>query len=658
MSPADTCATTGAEDSDSDEYLIANIALYLVSKKLSIMVCHYENTPARGLLPTSTQGSSKATSAGSSLSSSLSPTIQCDCISNASMMADAERVQHLLSQIHKLDIIDTPQGLSRGMSGGGNSILGSVGSSLASRHAQIYSIDTERLLCAFPEEGYTKVFGKSPFDATKEGVNLRSLWKVGSEGRVEGDVLGLLQCPCVPSSDPIRLELQIKNSSTGALAGVQTILFRWGHLLFVCQQVRSENSPDASSISTVGGDDNILSRYNLSTPPGDDATRNDASDHGARHDPGSHGYAGNRSTARLRTTRSAVVLQSNSPMLPLSQRTALGQQQQQQPGPLVETRPFSIPRAPASVAASLPPRPAFALTPPESVPPRRQSSYTLPPAKSFEERRFSYPIQALNGERRQPPAPSLLANSHGVAASGAAAGAAGIRGSPASLSSPGSRVLELRQRVGAAGGGGNLQMGSGGAAVPKGGEASNQPTPAVSPLASSTHHHTPVSLSPAPQPPSANQGGYVQVNLYPPPHETGESWRWPQAPHILAQPQMQPHHSQQQQQHQHQQHQLLAFNMSPNQRPPIRNPNSPHPHLLLNAVHDQYQSPVASAVASPSMAGPIVHRIEPEKKTCKSCGTDSSPEWRKGPTGHKTLCNACGLRYARSINRANKKMAG
>ncbi|CEI97038.1 Putative GATA zinc finger domain-containing protein 14 [Rhizopus microsporus] len=39
---------------------------------------------------------------------------------------------------------------------------------------------------------------------------------------------------------------------------------------------------------------------------------------------------------------------------------------------------------------------------------------------------------------------------------------------------------------------------------------------------------------------------------------------------------------------------------------------------------------------------------------CQSCGTQSSPEWRRGPSGHKTLCNACGLRYSRSIARQEK----
>ncbi|KZT73143.1 hypothetical protein DAEQUDRAFT_722264 [Daedalea quercina L-15889] len=38
---------------------------------------------------------------------------------------------------------------------------------------------------------------------------------------------------------------------------------------------------------------------------------------------------------------------------------------------------------------------------------------------------------------------------------------------------------------------------------------------------------------------------------------------------------------------------------------------------------------------------------------CSSCKATQSPEWRKGPSGKKDLCNACGLRYARS--RAKKE---
>lgn len=42
------------------------------------------------------------------------------------------------------------------------------------------------------------------------------------------------------------------------------------------------------------------------------------------------------------------------------------------------------------------------------------------------------------------------------------------------------------------------------------------------------------------------------------------------------------------------------------------------------------------------------------EKVCTSCGTRSSPEWRKGPGGRKSLCNACGLRFSRQIQRQQK----
>ena len=36
-----------------------------------------------------------------------------------------------------------------------------------------------------------------------------------------------------------------------------------------------------------------------------------------------------------------------------------------------------------------------------------------------------------------------------------------------------------------------------------------------------------------------------------------------------------------------------------------------------------------------------------DEYVCADCGTLDSPEWRKGPKGPKTLCNACGLRWAK-----------
>ncbi|KAL9087929.1 MAG: hypothetical protein Q9159_003371 [Coniocarpon cinnabarinum] len=36
-----------------------------------------------------------------------------------------------------------------------------------------------------------------------------------------------------------------------------------------------------------------------------------------------------------------------------------------------------------------------------------------------------------------------------------------------------------------------------------------------------------------------------------------------------------------------------------------------------------------------------------DEYVCTDCGTLDSPEWRRGPNGPKTLCNACGLRWAK-----------
>ncbi|RAR12266.1 blue light regulator 2 [Stemphylium lycopersici] len=44
-----------------------------------------------------------------------------------------------------------------------------------------------------------------------------------------------------------------------------------------------------------------------------------------------------------------------------------------------------------------------------------------------------------------------------------------------------------------------------------------------------------------------------------------------------------------------------------------------------------------------------------DEYVCTDCGTLDSPEWRKGPNGPKTLCNACGLRWAK---KEKKKQAG
>ena len=53
--------------------------------------------------------------------------------------------------------------------------------------------------------------------------------------------------------------------------------------------------------------------------------------------------------------------------------------------------------------------------------------------------------------------------------------------------------------------------------------------------------------------------------------------------------------------------------------------------------------------------GPGKHRSNPcpedlsmSKNYCRDCGTTSTPQWRGGPEGARTLCNACGVRWRKS----------
>lgn len=40
------------------------------------------------------------------------------------------------------------------------------------------------------------------------------------------------------------------------------------------------------------------------------------------------------------------------------------------------------------------------------------------------------------------------------------------------------------------------------------------------------------------------------------------------------------------------------------------------------------------------------------QKDCANCHTRVTPEWRRGPSGNRDLCNSCGLRWAKEVSRA------
>jgi hypothetical protein len=63
--------------------------------------------------------------------------------------------------------------------------------------------------------------------------------------------------------------------------------------------------------------------------------------------------------------------------------------------------------------------------------------------------------------------------------------------------------------------------------------------------------------------------------------------------------------------------------------------------------------PVALAPPSAGSTGGAVRRRRPVprprnrqvQRTCSHCQSSETPQWREGPDGRRTLCNACGLRY-------------
>lgn len=42
---------------------------------------------------------------------------------------------------------------------------------------------------------------------------------------------------------------------------------------------------------------------------------------------------------------------------------------------------------------------------------------------------------------------------------------------------------------------------------------------------------------------------------------------------------------------------------------------------------------------------------------CRQCGSKKTPEWRSGPQGSRTLCNACGLFYSKLVKKCGRQIA-
>lgn len=83
------------------------------------------------------------------------------------------------------------------------------------------------------------------------------------------------------------------------------------------------------------------------------------------------------------------------------------------------------------------------------------------------------------------------------------------------------------------------------------------------------------------------------------------------------------------------------------------------------AYNQRSSSNVALAYATPSLRHAIA-TFRRGKETivttipttlCKHCGEFSTPEWRRGPYGNRTLCNACGLFYRKLVKKFGERRA-
>jgi len=65
-----------------------------------------------------------------------------------------------------------------------------------------------------------------------------------------------------------------------------------------------------------------------------------------------------------------------------------------------------------------------------------------------------------------------------------------------------------------------------------------------------------------------------------------------------------------------------------------------------SSIHDQQDADEAKSGFAGSDAKKRRGRAAPPGR-CHSCNRAETPEWRRGPDGARTLCNACGLHYAK-----------
>ncbi|KAK7204111.1 hypothetical protein BZA70DRAFT_201222 [Myxozyma melibiosi] len=78
----------------------------------------------------------------------------------------------------------------------------------------------------------------------------------------------------------------------------------------------------------------------------------------------------------------------------------------------------------------------------------------------------------------------------------------------------------------------------------------------------------------------------------------------------------------------------------------------------LNTMSTSAAQPAAGSLSSSKSGATGKKRIRGSQPSrCRQCGISETPEWRRGPDGVRTLCNACGLHHAKLVKKRNMMAA-
>lgn len=99
---------------------------------------------------------------------------------------------------------------------------------------------------------------------------------------------------------------------------------------------------------------------------------------------------------------------------------------------------------------------------------------------------------------------------------------------------------------------------------------------------------------------------------------------------------------------------LPSIRTSANRRSSKLHTSSKSDTSLTNKMYKSNPSAASSVLSS--RKGSFINFDSHKKRiaspsNCSHCGSKSTPEWRRGPEGDKTLCNACGLFYSKLIKK-------